>query len=349
MVDDGFVDFGVCEDGLLGKIDWDNVVLNFDEVDDFELFGDELSNPSPPLSISDIEQFLMDDEHDDALKDCTLDPVNAFLDDVLVDSPDEEHDGALKDCTFEPTSVFLEDVLLDSPVEDSEGVCAKGDCSSSVVSEDGEQKFEDVSPMSENGEKMFKDVSPQEDEVGDKEEDVDEDHDDDPLTKKRKRQLRNRDAAVRSRERKKEYVRDLEMKSKYFEAECRRLGMLLQCCLAENHALRLSMQNTMTVDASRTKQESAVLVMESLLLGSLLWFLGIICLLILPSQLYATPKEVQLGKGESGSQGNLFPRKGSSEILRNRILQSFMMGKSCKASRSRMKLEVEAQVIRCIS
>ncbi|GJR77058.1 ethanolamine-phosphate cytidylyltransferase-like protein [Tanacetum coccineum] len=36
-------------------------------------------------------------------------------------------------------------------------------------------------------------------------------------------QLRNKDAALRSRERKKLYVKELEMKSKYYEEECRRL------------------------------------------------------------------------------------------------------------------------------
>jgi hypothetical protein len=75
------------------------------------------------------------------------------------------------------------------------------------------------------------------------------------------RQLRNRDAAVRSRERKKMYVGDLEMKSRYLEAECRRLGRLLQCCYAENQALRLSLQSGNAFGAPMTKQESAVLLL----------------------------------------------------------------------------------------
>ncbi|MBA0865758.1 hypothetical protein Goshw_015128, partial [Gossypium schwendimanii] len=53
--------------------------------------------------------------------------------------------------------------------------------------------------------------------------------------------LRNRDAAVRSRERKKMYVKDLEMKSRYLEGECRRLSRVLQCFIAENQALRLTL------------------------------------------------------------------------------------------------------------
>lgn len=56
-------------------------------------------------------------------------------------------------------------------------------------------------------------------------------------------------------------MRDLEMKTKYLEGECRRLGMLLQCCCAENQALRLSLQNAKAFDASMTKQESAVLLL----------------------------------------------------------------------------------------
>ncbi|CAI0436396.1 unnamed protein product [Linum tenue] len=85
----------------------------------------------------------------------------------------------------------------------------------------------------------------------------------DPVLKKRQRQLRNRDAAVRSRERKKEYVKDLESKSKYLEWECRRLGRLLQCCVAENQALRFSLHNGSgaAFGAASAKQESAVLLL----------------------------------------------------------------------------------------
>lgn len=73
--------------------------------------------------------------------------------------------------------------------------------------------------------------------------------------------MRNRDAAVRSRERKKLYVRDLELKSRYFESECKRLGLVLQCCLAENQALRFSLQSSSANGACMTKQESAVLLL----------------------------------------------------------------------------------------
>jgi hypothetical protein len=75
------------------------------------------------------------------------------------------------------------------------------------------------------------------------------------------RQMRNRDAAVKSRERKKMYVKNLETKSRYFEGECRRLEHLLQCCYAENHALRFCLQSRGAFGAPMTMQESAVLLL----------------------------------------------------------------------------------------
>ncbi|XP_074583481.1 LOW QUALITY PROTEIN: bZIP transcription factor 50-like [Curcuma longa] len=106
--------------------------------------------------------------------------------------------------------------------------------------------------------------------------------DDDPVSKKLRRQMRNRDSAMKSRERKKIYVKELEMKSKYLEAECRRLDYALRCCAAENLSLRQCLQKEKLFDASAAKQESAVLLEESLLLGSLLWLASIICLFLLP-------------------------------------------------------------------
>lgn len=67
------------------------------------------------------------------------------------------------------------------------------------------------------------------------------------------------------------YVRDLEMKSKFLEGECRRLGRLLQCYCAENQALRFSLEMRCASGASLTKQESAVL-----LLGMVYLFLNVL-------------------------------------------------------------------------
>ena len=73
------------------------------------------------------------------------------------------------------------------------------------------------------------------------------------------RKMRNRDSAMKSRERKKTYIKDLETKSKYLEAECRRLSYALQCYAAENMALRQSLLKDRLVGAPTAMQESAVL------------------------------------------------------------------------------------------
>ncbi|CAJ1967689.1 unnamed protein product [Sphenostylis stenocarpa] len=157
-----------------------------------------------------------------------------------------------------------------------------------------------------------------------------------PMSKKLKRQLRNRDAAVRSRERKKAYVKNLEAKSRYLEGECRRLGHLLQCCYAENNALRLCLQSRGAYGASMTMQESAVLLLEPLLLGSLLWFMGIMCHLSLPLMLCLTavlPREniVQKGVRRVTRKG---PESNISECFQ---MQSFVKSRRCRASRTKMK------------
>lgn len=60
------------------------------------------------------------------------------------------------------------------------------------------------------------------------------------------------------------YMKDLEMKSRYLEGECRRLGRLLQCVLAENQALHFTIQKGNALGASSAKQESAVLFLGML-------------------------------------------------------------------------------------
>lgn len=71
--------------------------------------------------------------------------------------------------------------------------------------------------------------------------------------------MRNRDSAMKSRERKKSYIKDLETKSKHLEAECRRLSYALQCYAAENMALRQSLLKDRPLGAPTATQESAVL------------------------------------------------------------------------------------------
>ncbi|CAL1384606.1 unnamed protein product [Linum trigynum] len=168
----------------------------------------------------------------------------------------------------------------------------------------------------------------------------------DPVLKKRQRQLRNRDAAMRSRERKKEYVKDLEAKSKYLEWECRRLGRLLQCCVAENQALRFSLHNGSgaAFGAASAKQESAVLLLESLLLGSLLWFLGTICLFRLPTRalLSCVPLE------QPAPREGVTPRGGGRSKMMMSILQlGEPRGRRCRASRTRMKEDLKYSFSSC--
>lgn len=161
-----------------------------------------------------------------------------------------------------------------------------------------------------------------------------------PVSKKQIRQMRNRDAAVKSRERKKVYVKNLETKSRYFEGECRRLEHLLQCCYAENHALRLCLQSRGGFGAPMTMQESAVLLLESLLLGSLLWFLGIMCQLSLPLPLWLTtvlpPRE---NMDHKGLRRVALKGPNSNNISDYFLTRSFVKSRRCQASRTKMKFD----------
>ncbi|KAL5707323.1 hypothetical protein ACHQM5_025382 [Ranunculus cassubicifolius] len=184
---------------------------------------------------------------------------------------------------------FVEDDFfadLDFPLieqqqqEESQFQCSdQPTCQLQVSSENSYPDKEGTSDSSED-----KDEEVDEKKRAHESDDNEDNEDDDPITKKRKRQMRNRDAAVRSRERKKLYVKDLELKSKYLEGECIRLQRLLQYCTAENHALHLQLQEK-AIAASRTMQESAVLLLESLLLGSLLWFLAMVVGLFSPLEM----------------------------------------------------------------
>ncbi|KAL0906332.1 hypothetical protein M5K25_024819 [Dendrobium thyrsiflorum] len=144
-----------------------------------------------------------------------------------------------------------------------------------------------ISSKSDVGTPESYDVSTKEGQCKEKEdpEVVVVEEDDDFVIKKRRRQMRNRESAMISRERKKLYIKDLEMKNKHLEIEYRRLDYTLRCYTAENMALRQSLQfqKNRSCGASVAKQESAVLFMESLLLGSLFWFVSLVCLFLLPS------------------------------------------------------------------
>ncbi|KAG6699724.1 hypothetical protein I3842_08G079500 [Carya illinoinensis] len=220
--------------------------------------------------------------------------------------------------SVEPNKKFCDNFLADIIVDKSR--------------REGSSEADEDSPcVSDDGSGHLDKEKTNEDNHGDGQVDTDN-----PLSKKRRRQLRNRDAAVRSRERKKLYVRDLEIKSRYLEGECLRLGRLLQCCYAENQALRLGLQSGSAFGASITKQESAVLLLESLLLGSLLWFLGIMCLFTLPTMPQSILKRVPLEKVGKKNPGVALGG-AKSKMFGFLMVQSFVKGRRCKASRMKMK------------
>ncbi|XXG46334.1 hypothetical protein AAC387_Pa02g1201 [Persea americana] len=165
---------------------------------------------------------------------------------------------------------------------------------------------------------------------------------DGPLSKKQKRQMRNRDSAMRSRERKKVYVRELEMKSKYLEGECKRLEYALRCCVMENQILYQRLQNKdKAFGVSSAKQESAVLPLESLLLGSLFWLVSIVCLVLL-SVLPLTKKTMVRTAGSVGGSNSreiAGVREAENEVLRLEMGLDFMKRKF-KATRTKMKAAI---------
>ena len=86
--------------------------------------------------------------------------------------------------------------------------------------------------------------------------------------------MRNRDSAKSSRERKKEYIKELEMKSRFLESECKRLNYSLQCFMSENMVLRQALQSKEIAAAGKGKKphcadvamrESAVLFLGNYL------------------------------------------------------------------------------------
>ncbi|CAM8910777.1 unnamed protein product [Rhodiola kirilowii] len=257
------------------------------------------STDSIPSWIGDIENMLMND--DDVNDDGQLE-----ADDVNRSYFDE----------------FLCDILLDFPADVS--------CDGHLSPSDEKSPQSDVSDSNGGSEKETS--ATHADAMGDEDRD-------DPNSKKRKRQLRNKDAALRSRERKKMYLKDLELKSRYLEGECRRLGRLLQCCYAENQDLRFRLHvGDGAAGAAVTKQESAVLLLESLLLGSLFWFLGIICLFHLPKLLCSNKERVVLlGTGKNDPR-SVHLRRVENNIIRSLNSRTLVNSRRCRALRTKMKL-----------
>ncbi|KAJ6999080.1 bZIP transcription factor 60 [Populus alba] len=288
-------------DDVLEQINWDNLLDGLPDSDSiFEL--------EPPLT-TDLQLI------NDSSNSSSPATVSSWIGEVetLLMKDDDDKVDQLENC-----NAFLADILVGSPSAHESG----GEVLDASTDKDS------TSSDDADGGPKEKDGGAEEKNNNDEEEDPD-----DIVSKKRRRQLRNKDAAVRSRERKKLYVRDLEIKSRYMEGECRRLDRLLQCFIAENHALRLSLQRGNAFGVTSAKQESAVLLLESLLLGSLLWLLGIMCLFPQPAMPQSTMVEVLLETMEKKAPENVAQRGAGSKIF-----ISLANSRRCKASRPRMKL-----------
>ncbi|KAJ3707888.1 hypothetical protein LUZ61_011593 [Rhynchospora tenuis] len=183
----------------------------------------------------------------------------------------------------------------------------------------------------------------------DQDKERDSDDNNDPVAKKIKRQIRNRDSARSSRERKKEYIKDLEMKNRFLESECKRLNYTLQCFMSENMALRQTLHSK-EIAAGKGKKphadvamrESAVLFSESRQLGSLHWLVSIVwCLLLSLLVLHQAPPRTLTS-----------PRRGPAPVpkavavlknpereidLRYRSEELFLLRQCYKGLRSRTK------------
>lgn len=75
---------------------------------------------------------------------------------------------------------------------------------------------------------------------------------------------------------------------------------------------------------------------ESLLLGSLLWFLGIMCLFNLPAMPRLILEIVPLVNVGQGNPGVAL-RGARSKMFGDLMVQSFVKSRKCKASKTKMK------------
>ncbi|XP_017981823.1 PREDICTED: bZIP transcription factor 60 [Theobroma cacao] len=286
----------------IGEINWDTLFLELDSSDFANIFENSSNEPEP------VTQPLQPLSTPSPDGDAVVSSCIGEIERVLME--DDDFDKEVQ--TQSVSDDFLAEVLVDSPLSGGGEVI---DAAAADVPDAAD--VADVADAS-----FFK--------QNDSDNNI---HSDDHIAKKRRRQLRNRDAAVRSRERKKMHVKDLEMKSRYLEGECRRLSRMLQCFIAENQALRLTLHKGCAFDASSAKQESAVLLLESLLLGSLLWFLGIMCLFTLPTLPKSLPEAVPLENEEKRGPERVAPRGAGSNL----VGQSFVKSRRCKASKTRIK------------
>lgn len=311
-------DEGMTTTKMVDEINWEHLLNDALEKGLDFLKDDVAVEGNVDSWMGDLEQLLMKDDHGGGGGGGVGDGgdggevVGFQVSDILLDWPEEQ------EVVYSFSSPEEKNYLACSG---SEGT-ANNNNNRSINDNDNSPNFENTN------------AATLELEVNDSKE---EDTDDDPVSKKQKRQLRNRDAAMRSRERKKMYVKDLEVKSRYLEAECRRLGRLLQCCYAENHMLRFSLQSGSTFATSMAKPESAVLLPESLLLGSLVWLMVLMCVLPLPSLPLLSQGAAALGSVNRKDLESATPRGKERKAIELWRPLSLLTSKRCRASRTKMK------------
>ncbi|XP_010501843.1 PREDICTED: bZIP transcription factor 60 [Camelina sativa] len=256
----------------------------------------------------------------------------------LMSDENQEEEESLLELDHESVSEFIADLLIDYPINDSgsvdlvtEQAAAVKESTDLLVEKKSSDSGSEVQDDDSGKESTDLLVEKKANDSGSEVQDDDEGDDDDAGAKKRRRRVRNRDAAVRSRERKKEYVQDLEKKSKYLERECLRLGRMLECFVAENQSLRYCLQKGSGNNTPMmTRQESAVLLLESLLLGSLLWLLGVNFIRLFP---YLSHTKCYLLQPEP--EKLVLNGLGSSTNPSNTGVS-----RRCKGSRPRMKVQI---------
>ncbi|CAA7408020.1 unnamed protein product [Spirodela intermedia] len=306
---------GPVEEDVLDSLDvLDGFYLDFDGTDDLHLLlfqeSSTVADPSPkrpfasgestsPQTISEIERFLMEDgadvrEVEEALPD-------SFFADVFLSGSD---DGSAESAVSSGDDATPPENALEEKSEED----AEPDVSAAASGAGFERQMNGEYSESKG------------------------DEDEDSLSKKRRRQMRNRDSAMKSRERKKIYVKDLEMKSKFMASEVRRLQHALHCCAAENMALRQSLTKAKALSVPLAIQESAVLFVESLLLGSLYWLVSIVCLFLPP---WAPPE----ASGATRSQERTIRTEGLGSEKRSTGSESRFISdrRRCRALKTKMK------------
>ncbi|MQM21619.1 hypothetical protein Taro_054662 [Colocasia esculenta] len=241
---------GPAEPDALGGLEFlSDVYLDFDGVGGLDLFLDLPSVVDPPAALPDAPVELVPSQ--------LMDDVERFL--MM-----EEGGGGVG----EDERLFADDFFADVLSAGSD----EGSVRSAVSNSDATTPDEGEGEGKENSEGDVEPEANAVESVVEREKGTDGDEsegkggeDENLLSKKRRRQMRNRDSAMKSRERKKLYVRDLEVKSKFLESECRRLQNALNCCASENIALRQCLQKANALGAPLAKQESAVLFVGKIL------------------------------------------------------------------------------------